>query len=525
MTPLRQRFIEDLQLRNCSPLTIKAYVHHVRELASCCSTSLQSNSATTSSIAISCTCSTKNRSHGLSYNQNVAAIRFFYRVTYPKDIVITRLPSGKRPKRLPTVRSPKQVARFLDNVHDRTNRVVLRTIYATGMRINEALHLTAAQIDSSRMVMRVLGKGQKERLVPLSPQLLEELRAYWRETRPRQWMLPGQGSPPTYQRREGAERLQAGLLRRGTAADHTPHFAPTVMPPISSEAGTDIRTIQALLGHQRIATTDFVHAFHLGGSAAGDEPARPSAPAPGPINQSLTLAATFVRQSGAEFLKPWPQCHHVRQTLQDLALCRTAALGGHISQCDHCGELRYLYHSCGNRSCPQCGGSKRATWLANCQATLLPVPYFHVVFTLPHELGALVLGNRERLYQLLFNSAKETLLELAADPKHLGARIGVLMVLHTWGQKLEHHPHVHCVVPGGGLAVSSKTSGTSISAAGDQEPRWVSCRHNWFLSRDGCSAGSSVASTWRPYAKPTKPANSSSPAAPRPWRTQRHGTN
>ena len=189
-----------------------------------------------------------------------------------------------------------------------------------------------------------------------------------------------------------------------------------------------------------------------------------------------------MRQYGAEFLKRWPQCHHVRQTLQDLALCRTAALGGHISQCDHCGELRYLYHSCGNRSCPQCGGSKRATWLANCQATLLPVPYFHVVFTLPHELSALVLGNRERLYQLLFDSAKETLLELAADPKHLGARIGVLMVLHTWGQKLEHHPHVHCVVPGGGLAVSSKTSGTSISAAGDQEPRWVSCRHNWFLS-------------------------------------------
>ena len=113
-----------------------------------------------------------------------------------------------------------------------------------------------------------------------------------------------------------------------------------------------------------------------------------------------------MRQYGAEFLKRWPQCHHVRQTLQDLALCRTAALGGHISQCDHCGELRYLYHSCGNRSCPQCGGSKRATWLANCQATLLPVPYFHVVFTLPHELSALVLGNRERLYQLLFDSTR-----------------------------------------------------------------------------------------------------------------------
>ena len=181
-------------------------------------------------------------------------------------------------------------------------------------------------------------------------------------------------------------------------------------------------------------------------------------------------------------MKRWPQCPHVRQTLRDLALCRTPALGGHVTQCDHCGEVRYHYHSCGNRSCPQCGGSKRAAWLAKCQADLLPVPYFHVVFTLPHELSALALGNRELLYRLLFDSAKETLLEVAADPKHLGARIGVLMVLHTWGQKLEHHPHVHCVVPGGGLAIPAKSSGSTATVPDDQAPRWVSCRPNWFLS-------------------------------------------
>jgi hypothetical protein len=198
------------------------------------------------------------------------------------------------------------------------------------------------------------------------------------------------------------------------------------------------------------------------------------------LDQSLTFGQ-LVRQYGAEFLERWPQCPHVRQTLHDLALCRTPALGGHVTQCDHCGEVRYRYHSCGNRSCPQCGGSKRAAWLAKCEASLLPVPYFHVVFTLPHELSALVLGNRQRLYHLLFDSAKATLLEVAADPKHLGARIGVLMVLHTWGQKLEHHPHVHCVVPGGGLAVSSKTSETLASGPGQQVPRWVPCRPNWFL--------------------------------------------
>ena len=120
--------------------------------------------------------------------------------------------------------------------------------------------------------------------------------------------------------------------------------------------------------------------------------------------------------------------------------------------------------------------------MAKCQADLLPVPYFHVVFTLPHELSALALGNRALMYRLLFECAKETLLEVAADPKHLGARIGVLMVLHTWGQKLEHHPHVHCVVPGGGLAVPAKATGETPSVLGAVAPRWVSCRPNWFLS-------------------------------------------
>jgi len=188
-----------------------------------------------------------------------------------------------------------------------------------------------------------------------------------------------------------------------------------------------------------------------------------------------------VRQYGAAFLERWPQCPHVRQTLRDLALCRTPALGGHVTQCDHCGEVRYHYHSCGNRHCPQCGGTKRAAWLARCQADLLPVPYFHVVFTLPHELSALALGHRELMYRLLFDSAKETLLEVAADPKHLGARIGVLMVLHTWGQQLEHHPHVHCVVPGGGLAIAEKTTAAITTVPGESAPRWVSCRPNWFL--------------------------------------------
>ena len=190
MTPLRQRFIEDLQLRNRSPKTITAYVYHVRELARYFKQSPEQLGDDQIHRYLLHLLHHKQISWS-SYNQAVVALRFFYRVTYPSDTVVMRLPYGKRPKRLPAVRSPQQVALFLDTVRDRIIQMVLRTIYATGLRISEALHLTAPQIDSSRMVVRVLGKGQKERLVPLSPRLLEELRAFWHETRPTQWMFPG----------------------------------------------------------------------------------------------------------------------------------------------------------------------------------------------------------------------------------------------------------------------------------------------------------------------------------------------
>jgi hypothetical protein len=166
----------------------------------------------------------------------------------------------------------------------------------------------------------------------------------------------------------------------------------------------------------------------------------------------LTVGA-IVRRFGGVFLRQYPQtAPGVVRTLRDLAQCRTAALGGHVRRCGHCGLIDYRYHSCGNRHCPQCGGHKRAAWLEKRRAELLDVPYFHVVFTLPHTLSALVLGNRKLLYDLMLEAKAQTLLEVAANPRHLGARVGVLAVLHTWGQQLEHHPHVHCVVAGGGLA-------------------------------------------------------------------------
>src|ERR1700722_13635533 len=156
-----------------------------------------------------------------------------------------------------------------------------------------------------------------------------------------------------------------------------------------------------------------------------------------------------------------------RRVMTAIERCRTAALGGHVEQCDSCGHQRICYNSCRNRHCPNCQAAARAAWLDERAAELLPVEYFHVVFTLPADLGPLALQNQRLVYGTLFQASAQSLLQLARDPQHLGADIGFLAVLHTWGQNLHLHPHVHCVVPGGG-----------ISPEGD---RWLSCRPGFFL--------------------------------------------
>lgn len=155
------------------------------------------------------------------------------------------------------------------------------------------------------------------------------------------------------------------------------------------------------------------------------------------------------------------------RVLRDLAACRTAQLGGHVLRCGHCRERVVAYNSCRNRHCPSCLNHKSREWLEAREADLLPVEYFHVVFTVPEEIAGLALGNKKVVYDILFAAVAETLQTIGADPQHLGAQLGFLAVLHTWDQKLRHHPHVHCIVPSGGLSAD----GT----------RWVSCRPGFFL--------------------------------------------
>ena len=180
--------------------------------------------------------------------------------------------------------------------------------------------------------------------------------------------------------------------------------------------------------------------------------------------------ADILRRHGEAYLRD--HAGHVgrseRRVIGAITACRTSALGGHVEACDDCGATRVAYNSCRDRHCPKCQGAAREQWLADRQAELLPVPYFHVVFTLPPPVAAIAFQNKAAVYAILFKSAVEAMTTLAANPRRLGAKIGGLAILHSWGQALTHHPHVHCVVPGGGLSLDGS--------------RWVIGRANFFLA-------------------------------------------
>lgn len=187
------------------------------------------------------------------------------------------------------------------------------------------------------------------------------------------------------------------------------------------------------------------------------------------MNRPPFEVADIIRQYGNSFIaknRSWLTWLHLR-VLYAIECCRTAALGGHLDRCSRCGHEAISYNSCRNRHCPKCQTNARDHWLAERSKELLPVSYVHVVFTLPHELSWLALQNKKIVYDLLFRTSAATLLEIAADPKHLGAEIGFLSVLHTWGQNLQHHPHIHCVIPAGGLSLDHQ--------------HWVHPRYPFFL--------------------------------------------
>lgn len=187
------------------------------------------------------------------------------------------------------------------------------------------------------------------------------------------------------------------------------------------------------------------------------------------MKSSLEVAHIF-RAFGAAYRDAHAQempLRHLR-TMRAIEICRTAQLGGHVEECDHCGALRISYNSCRNRHCPKCQCLDKERWLEDRKRDVLPVSYFHVVFTIPQDLRPIALRNQRVIYTILFRAVSETLKELAKDPAHLGAEIGFIALLHTWTQTLIDHPHIHCIVTGGGLSLDGK--------------RWISCKKSFFIS-------------------------------------------
>jgi hypothetical protein len=187
------------------------------------------------------------------------------------------------------------------------------------------------------------------------------------------------------------------------------------------------------------------------------------------VTRPALEVADIFREYGAQYRKihGTSMSRDQHRAMRAIEVCRTAFLGGHIDVCDECGLTRSSYNSCRNRHCPKCQSLAKAEWLEARMAELLPTQYYHVVFTIPKELASIAFQNKKLVYTILFGSAAETLRTIAADPKHLGAQIGFLAVLHTWNQVLLHHPHLHCVIPGGGLSSDRK--------------QWFSCRPGFFL--------------------------------------------
>ena len=365
------------------------------------------------------------------------------------------------------------------------HRVLLMTLYATGARRAEAAHLKVSDIDSRRMVVHIHGgKGRKDRDVMLSPRLLDALRDYWRGLRrkPSEWLFPGNrwhtSEPPCHHQGASGRPVSRAAERAGLEHKHIhPHTLRHCFATHLLEAGADLRTIQMLLGHRDLKRrTIYLHlsSKHLSatGQSAGcscrqfarqNEADRPRMSRP-PLE-----VADIIRDAGQAFVEQSRSLDHLAasESVAGHLRCRTAAARRPSRCCSDCGHTpspitrAAIGIARGARATPACAGSRRGN------GSCCPRATSHAVFTLPRELAPLALQNKRVIFDLLFRASAETLLEIARDPDHLGAEIGFFSVLHTWNQRLQYHPHVHCVVAAGGLA--------------PDHTRWISSTPRFFL--------------------------------------------
>src|SRR5499425_1783681 len=478
ISPLRRRLIEDMTIRRLSPKTHYQYIRHVKKFADFLGRS--ADKATAEDVhRYQLWLALIGTSVGTA-NVSATALRFFFKITLKRHDLAEKLISTREPRRLPVVLSPEEVGRLLAAATNIKHRAILSLAYATGLRASEVGSLKLTDIDRDRMLIRVeQGKGKKDRYVILSPILLEILHEWWRVARKKDWMSPGQpwlfpgyrGQHTSARQLHRIVRLAAG--RAGITKRVGVHTLRHCFATHLLEQKTDIRIIQVLLGHKKLDTTALYTrvAIHTIGQVTSPLDFCGRCPTDArPLSRPTVEVADIFRRRGPA----WRASHAGHVSLGQLKVmsaierCRTAALGGHVERCEDCAHRRISYNSCGNRHCPKCQAAAAKEWLADRQAELLPVPYFHVVFTLPGPIGDIAYHNQAVVYDLLLKTAAETLITIAADPKHLGARIGLTAVLHTWGSAMTHHPHAHVIVPGGGVSPDGQ--------------HWITCRPRFFLS-------------------------------------------
>ena len=414
-------------------------------------------------------------------NHTVAALRFFFRVTLRRSDIIEHTTFLHEPRKLPVVLSPEEVARLLDAAPGLKYKAALSVAYGAGLRAAEVISLKVGDIDSKRMVIRVeQGKGRKDRYVMLSPHLLELLRAWWKAARPQGWLFPGR------------DRVQPMTTRQLNRACHAAAQTAEIDKRVSLhtlrhsfathllEQNIDIRVIQVLLGHAKLDTTALYTRVATKTIQRGHEPAGAYCPLTSRrSSRPLKRGSRAASSAGGRGYLPRPrtgmapgQCRpcQPRPTEGDVG-DRELPHGSPRRPCRALRGLRPYHASPTTPAATGIARSARALPRSNGsptrEAELLPVPYYHVVFTLPAPIADIAYQNKAVIYDLLFKASAETMVTIAADPKHLGARIGITSVLHTWGSAMTHHPHVHMIVPGGGISLDGKS--------------WIACRPGFFL--------------------------------------------
>jgi site-specific recombinase XerD len=415
----------------------------------------------------------------------VAAITFLYTHTLGRPEVVRSIRRPKVPKTLPNVLSGREVEQVLAAVPSPLYRAVLSLAYGAGLRISEACNLACSDVDSKRMLIRVhSGKGAKDRFVMLSDRLLALLRDYWRAFRP---AVDGPLFPNRRSRRGVIphsvvrEALHRAVRECGLSKRVTPHTLRHSFATHLLETGADLRTIQVVLGHSSVQTTsrylkvsthqirrsrsplDLIGTPLGWGGVFVPVPPLGGAPDDLPLQRPRLEVADVFRAFGGAYQSEYVLTPPQRRVFGAILACRTAELGAHVDLCDRCGHQAISYNSCRNRHCPKCQSLRQAKWVLQRMAHVLPVPYFHVVFTVPGQLRELARRNQARFYELMFTASSKTLLALSADEQRLGGLPGITAVLHTWTRQLLYHPHVHCIVTGGGLAADGS--------------RWVPPRH------------------------------------------------